>query len=139
MKTEQYLFDQYDLVEADIDNENEIESYFKDCGYDYFDDWIQGEYEDEVKLFVKVGNKFYDVYIESEVGSQRMDRGERMYFLEGIKSVTFYETEKPSKKPREIEAEEMLKYILKNYLTEINSDYGEFIEALKLEIRNNDN
>ena len=33
----------------------------------------------------------------------------------------------------------MLKYILKNYLTEINSDYDEFIETLKQEIRNNDN
>ena len=96
MKTEQYLIDQYNLFECKhLIKESQIENYFKDCGRDFFDDWTQGEYQDEVNIFVKIGDNFYDVYIEAEIGGQRMEYGENMYHIENIASVTWYETEKP--------------------------------------------
>ncbi len=99
-ETEQYLIDDYDVVEfKDMKHESEIEEYFKDCGYEFFN-CGQGYYEGSVDKLVKIGNKFFGVTIDAEIGSAKQDRGERLYWVESIESVTWEQVEKPLPKPK---------------------------------------
>jgi hypothetical protein len=93
--TEQYLKDDYDVYEcAGMQSHLEIPGYFKDCGQQFFD-CGQGYYEEEADVLVKIGNKFYEVHIEAETDSQRMDVGDRVYWIDKITDVTYEEVEKP--------------------------------------------
>lgn len=108
-ETEQYLIDDYSIVESEyLKHELQIEDYFKDCGYEYFD-CGQGYYESCIDLIVKIGNKFYSVTIDAEIGSAKQDRGDRLYWVESIENVTWQEIEKPLPKPKNyrINIEEM--------------------------------
>lgn len=99
-ETEQYLIDDYSIVESKyLKHELEIEDYFKDCGYEYFE-CGQGYYESCVDIIVKIGNKFYDVTIDAEIGSAKQDRGDRLYWVESIENVTWEQIEKPLPKPK---------------------------------------
>ena len=98
MKTEQYLFDEYDLFvnETYLSTESDIEPYFKENG----SDWLecgQGYCQDTADIFCKVGDKFYDITIIGEVTSSKQDVGDRLYWIDYIKSVTWRETMKPEK------------------------------------------
>ncbi len=100
--TEPYLKKEYDVYE----NKNYLKSplqiveYFKDCGADHFD-CGQGYVQTEADLLVKIGDKFYEVHMEAETGSSKQDRGDRLYWVEGITDVTYKEVPKPLPKARE--------------------------------------
>lgn len=98
--TEQYLIDDYDIYESKyLKHEDQIEDYFKDVGYEFFD-CGQGYYEDSVDTLVKIGNKFFGVTIDAEIGSAKQDRGDRLYWVESIENVTWNQREKPEPKPK---------------------------------------
>lgn len=98
---EQYLVEDYGVIEDKryLTKEEDIEAYFEDSAYDYFD-CGQGYYQDEKSVICCIENKFYNVTINAEIGSQKQDRGDRLYWVEYIKSVTYKETEKPQPKTR---------------------------------------
>lgn len=102
-ETEQYLIDDWSIVEDRyLKHELEIESYFKDMGYEYFD-CGQGYSQDIAEIIVKIGCKFYKVTMKAEIGSQKQDRGERLYWVEGIENVTYEEIEKPIPKKKTLQ------------------------------------
>lgn len=98
---EQYLVEDYGVVEDKryLTKEEDIESYFEDNAYDYFD-CGQGYYQDEASIICCIENKFYNVTINAEIGSQKQDRGDRLYWVEYIKSVIYEEIKKPNPKSR---------------------------------------
>lgn len=97
---EKYLKEEYNIFEDEnyLKNKEDIEDYFKD---DYGDllDCGQGYYQDKANVICKIGEKFYNVTIQAEIGSAKQDYGDRLYWVEGIKSVVYEEIEKP--KPKE--------------------------------------
>lgn len=100
--TEQYLIDDYGVFECPtLKSHLQIEKYFKSNGREYFE-CGQGSYQDEAYVFLKIGNKFYDVTINAEINSQRMDVGDRMYWVDKITNVEYEEVEKPEPKSRVI-------------------------------------
>ena len=93
---EQYLKDEYDCYESeDLKHELQIEEHFKEG--DFIDEFEcgQGYAEDEIVKLVKIGNKFYNVTINAEIGSAKQDRGDRLYWVESIESVSYEEVNKP--------------------------------------------
>ena len=98
---EQYLIEDYGVFENKnyLTKEEDIESYFKDNSYDFFD-CGQGYYQDEAEAICCIGDKFYKVKIKAEIGSSKQDRGDRLYWVEDIESVTYEEIEKPKPKAR---------------------------------------
>lgn len=96
---EEYLIKQYNVHEDKnyLQDESDIEDYFKDDGYDYFD-CGQGYSQDEADVIVHIANKFYLVTMEAEIGSQKQDRGDRLYFVEDIVNVEHREIDKPERK-----------------------------------------
>lgn len=100
--TEPYLKKEYDVYE----NKNYLKSplqiveYFKDRGADHFD-CGQGYSQEEADILVKIGDKFYEVHMEAEIEGAKQDRGDRLYWVEKISSVTYKEVPKPLPKARE--------------------------------------
>ena len=99
---EQYLIEDYNVIEDKryLTEESEIETYFRDSGYDLFD-CGQGYYQDEATSICKIRDKFYKVRIIAEIMSSKQDRGDRLYWVESIESVTYEEIEKPKPKGRQ--------------------------------------
>jgi hypothetical protein len=98
---EQYLKEQYNVFEDEkwLTNEDEIVGYFKDCGSDFLD-CGQGYYDDNTSIICKISEKFYKVKIEAEIMSAKQDVGDRLYWVEDIKDVTYEEIEKPKPKDK---------------------------------------
>lgn len=96
---EEYLIKQYEVYEDKkwLTDVSDIEDYFKDNGYDYFD-CGQGYSQDYADVIVHIANKFYLVEMEAEIGSQKQDRGDRLYFIDNIESVIYKEIDKPERK-----------------------------------------
>ena len=97
---EQYLIDDYGVIEDKeyLTKEENIKDYFSDDAYDYFD-CGQGYYQDETSVICCIGDKFYKVEITAEIGSSWQDRGDRVYYVDRISSISYVEIEKP--KPKE--------------------------------------
>jgi hypothetical protein len=97
---EQYLTEEYDVFEDEnyLTNEGQIEEYFMDCGREFFE-CGQGYYDEEVDLICKIEDKFYVVVIRAEIMSSKQDVGDRLYWVDEIREVTYKEIEKPQ--PRE--------------------------------------
>ena len=100
---EQYLINDYDVFEDIkwLTDESQIENYFTD-NYDDLFDCGQGYYQDEANLICKIKDKFYEVTVKADIGSQRQDRGDDIYFVDYINSVEYEEIDKPLPKDREI-------------------------------------
>ena len=97
---EEYLKDQYDIYESEyLKHEAYIEGHFTMNGVEYFD-CGQGYFQNEVTKIVKIGAVFYEVKIFAEIGSAKQDRGDRLYFVENIKKVTFKVIDKPQPIPK---------------------------------------
>lgn len=98
---EEYLIKDYNVYEdkKHLTNENQIESYFKDNGYNFFDSGVN-LYQDIIKIICKIGNKFYEVFISAELESERQGEN-RLYWVDYINNVTYKEIEKPQPKHRE--------------------------------------
>lgn len=99
--TEQYLKDEYNLIEDKgwLKTHLLLNDYFLENGNVYFE-CGQGYYNDEVNLYVKIGNKYYDVTVTAEINSAKQDYGDRLYWVESIKSVTWKEISKPLPKTK---------------------------------------
>jgi len=100
---DQYLIDEYNCVYDPkwLKDECQIEEYFKDNGYDYFD-CGQGYSQNESNAIVKICDKYYSVDLYAEIESAKQDRGDRLYWVEDIERVEYKEIEKPIKKERKI-------------------------------------
>lgn len=110
-----------DAVLNSFSNIEEAELYFKENYGDYFD-CGQGRYQDNAETYCYVNDRFLKVVISAEVFSQKMDVGDRLYWVENVKSVVFatydaaqYEVEKNAKLDAEIKnQEEKLKQLRSN-------------------------
>lgn len=100
---EQYLIDQYDVYEDKkwLTDASDIEDYFTDEGREFME-CGQGFYQDSAELICKIGDKFYEVLIEAEIGSAKQDIGDRLYWVEDIERVSYKEIDKPKKKDKTI-------------------------------------
>ena len=102
-KLEEYLVEQYQVImdKTYLKHTSQIPDYFHDCYQDMFD-CGQGYAQNEANAIVFINDKFYSVEIIAEIGSQKQDRGERLYWVENLESIEFEEIEKPKKKPSTI-------------------------------------
>lgn len=100
---EQYLIDEYSVVEDEnwLTDESQIEEYFRDSGSEYLD-CGQGYYQDEAEVICKIGDKFYEVKLEAEILGAKQDIGDKLYWVENIRLVTYQEIEKPQPKEKSI-------------------------------------
>lgn len=96
---EQYLKDQYNVYEDSkwLKDESQIVETFKDIGVDYLDCGT-GYLQEAAEVICHINGKFYKVLIEAEITSSKQDRGDRLYWVDHIKNVTYEEIEKPKKK-----------------------------------------
>lgn len=117
-----YLKEEYNVFEdvKYLTEESSIENYFNDNGPELFD-CGQGYCEESISIICKVKDKFYEVEIVAEIGAQRMDRGDDLYFVDYISEVSYKEIDKPLPKPRkEVQYNLMItdhqKSILENFM-----------------------
>lgn len=96
---EQYLIDDYDLIV--IENETELRSIERYEDFTQFFDCGQGYYEDTIEQYVFCNDKYYIVTLTGQIGSQRMDVGDRVYWVDEIESIEVKEIEKPQPLKRE--------------------------------------
>lgn len=73
----------------DINLEN-YKDYLEDVVYDYLE-CGQGFYEDKWEPILKIEGKLYQAQVKAEIQSSKQDRGDRLYWVEGIESVTITE------------------------------------------------
>ncbi len=69
---------------------DDIVEYFEDAGYEYLP-CGQGYFTREAGVFVGIADKYYRVTLKGEIESEKRDRGDRLYWVENIISVTFVE------------------------------------------------
>jgi len=69
---------------------SDIRPFFEDEYYDHFE-CGQGCYQDEATVYVKIGTKHFEVMLKAEIGSQKQDRGDRLYWAESLESVEYCE------------------------------------------------
>ena len=105
------LKEQYNIFEDKkyLKSENDIIPVFSDIGPDYLD-CGQGYYTDTTDIIAYVAGKFYKVTIYAEIMSAKQDRGERLYWVDDIKSVIYAEIPKPEPK-----SEELFTFYIKEY------------------------
>jgi len=100
-KIDQYLIDEYNVKQniTYLKCEEQIEQYFKNDYYEFFE-CGQGKHQDIAHVIIKIADKYYDVTMFADVYSSKQEYGDRMYWVEKIKSVSWDEIEKPSPKNR---------------------------------------
>ena len=126
---EQYLINEYNVFEDEdyLTNENQIEEYFKDNGRDWLD-CGQGYAQNEAEIICKIGEKFYNVSIEAEIGSSKQDYGDRLYYIDYISYVKYEEIDKPLPKEKKRVKYELLltkgqKKLLEDYMKEMHIEF----------------
>lgn len=99
---EEYLIKDYDVLEDEryLPSIESIVPYFKSLDSRGYFDCGEGYYQDEHEQLIKIKDKFYRVTITAEIGSQWMDVGDRVYFVESIKNVEYIEIDKPTPKKK---------------------------------------
>ena len=105
------LKEQYDIFEDEnyLKSESAIVPLFSDIGYDYLD-CGQGYYTDTTDIIAYIAGKFYKVTINAEITSAKQDCGDRLYWVDDIKSVTYIEIPNPEPK-----SEELFTFYIKEY------------------------
>lgn len=105
---------QYNIIEDKnyLKTENDIIPVFSDIGYDYLD-CGQGYCTDTTDIIAYIAGKFYKVTINAEITSAKQDCGDRLYWVDDIKSVTYIEIPEPEPK-----SEEMFTVYIKEYQLE---------------------
>ena len=106
---------QYGIIEDSryLCEESDIVPYFKDCGIDFFD-CGQGYSQDEASVIVAIHETFYKVIMKASIMSAKQDRGDRLYWVEDITSVTYEEILKPEPKSEEIYTFHIKEYLVKS-------------------------
>ena len=122
---EQYLIDEYGVWEDEnyLKSVDDIEEFFKDFDYDELLPCGQGYATDEASAICKIGDKFYQVEISASICSSKQDYGDRLYWIESIDSVEYYEIEKPLEK----------KKMKLEYIVVINDDQRHALEGFMKE------
>ena len=105
------LKEQYNIFEDEnyLKSESAIVPLFSDIGYDYLD-CGQGYYTDTTDIIAYIAGKFYKVTINAEITSAKQDCGDRLYWVDDIKSVTYIEIPNPEPK-----SEELFTFYIKEY------------------------
>ena len=98
---EEYLVKEYSVIKdtTGLKDTSQIEDYFKANGYDYFD-CGQGYCQEEADQIIEISGVYYLVKMEAEIGSSKQDRGDRLYWVENIDSITWEIIDKPQPKLR---------------------------------------
>ncbi len=109
---------------------SQIEDYFKEDMYDLFD-CGQGYYQEEAKALCKIQEKYYEVILKADVVSEKRDRGDRLYWVEDIESVTWKEIPKPIPKETWYSTYQMTinedeKNLLDSFLKENNIKFNHY-------------
>lgn len=109
------LKEQYNIFEDKyyLKTENDIIPVFSDIGHDYLD-CGQGYYTDTTDIIAYIAGKFYKVTINAEITSAKQDCGDRLYWVDDIKSVTYVEIPKPEPKSEELHTFYIKEYQVKN-------------------------
>ena len=96
-----YLYNEhsYTKLEYDLESPDEIEELFLDVGADFLD-CGQGFYTEKDTIHIFLNGKSYAVTITGTIGSQKQDRGDRLYYIDDIESVTYVEIPTPEPKER---------------------------------------
>jgi hypothetical protein len=96
-----YLYKEhgYTKLEYQLSSPNEIEELFLDVGADFLE-CGQGFYTEEDTIRIFLDGKSYAVTIKGTIGSQKQDRGDRLYYIDDITSVTYVEIPTPEPKER---------------------------------------
>jgi hypothetical protein len=91
-----YLSD-HDVIEDErfLSKVEDIQPYFEENYYDHFD-CGQGYYDDEVTKLIKIGDKFYQVRLTADIGSAKQEYGDRLYWVDGLSSVSWMEIQPPT-------------------------------------------
>lgn len=105
------LKEQYNIIEDKdyLKTENDIIPLFSDIGYDYLD-CGQGYYTDTTDIIAYIAGNFYKVTINAEITSAKQECGDRLYWVDDIKSVTYIEIPEPEPK-----SEEPFTFYIKEY------------------------
>jgi len=92
-----YLYTEYGYkqLEHQLSGEGEIVEYFMDMGADFLDCGV-GTWTESKMIRIFLDGKSYAVTIKGEISSQKQDRGDRLYYVEDIKSVTYVEIATPA-------------------------------------------
>ena len=94
---EEYLIEDYTVIIEDkkwLKSEDEIKGFFSDFARDDMK-CGQGFFTDEIDYICQIGENFYDVHVEAEIGSSKQDRGDRLYWIEKISRVSYKEISMP--------------------------------------------
>lgn len=66
----------------------EIEDYFKDCGKEYYENDV--DFLDSIEhVAIKIQDDYFLVEIEAELESEKRDKGDRLYSVESITSISY--------------------------------------------------
>lgn len=105
------LKEQYNIIEDKdyLKTENDIIPVFSDIGYDYLE-CGQGYYTDTTDIIAYIAGNFYKVTINAEITSAKQECGDRLYWVDDIKSVTYIEIPEPEPK-----SEELFTFYIKEY------------------------
>ncbi len=93
---DKYLETDYNVIQCGtyLKCADMISDYFRDDADEYFED-DDGDVSDEAEVLVKIAQKYYKVSLTAELGSQKQDRGDRTYWVECVRSVSYEEIPKP--------------------------------------------
>lgn len=117
-----YLYTEHGYIRTGLTTPNDIVGYFNDEGYDLLD-CGQGYYTEEAKIKVFIDGKSYEVTIKGEIDSAKQDRGDRLYWIESIESVTYEEIPTPEPKPRR-------NYFLNELVNVTEDQYNRVLQAI---------
>lgn len=115
-----YLVKDYGwIIDPHLYKEEDIRSYFFDCGAEYFE-CGQGFYQDVFEGKFLVDGKGYLVRIDAFIESAKQDVGERLYWVESIMNVRWEHIDIPEQKERKDYIIEVKNFTEKEYKTILN-------------------
>lgn len=92
------LEEQYNIFSSSeyLVTEDDIIPYIKDIAFDYFD-CGQGYFEDKKDFIVYLQsvNQYYKVTVYVDIMSAKQDRGDRLYWVDGIKDISLMKINEP--------------------------------------------
>ena len=102
-----------------FESPNDITEFFMDEGKGQFE-CGQGYYEDTAQVIVDIKGSFYLVTLRAEIGSQKQDMGDRLYWVDEVEEVKW----------RDITSEEMVLLVNQDITVAIEG-HKEQIERLE--------
>ena len=95
------LQEQYNIFSSlnFLTTEADIIPYIKDIALDYFD-CGQGYYEDKKDfiVYIQSDDQYYKVTVTADIMSAKQDRGDRLYWVDGINDMLLAKIDEPALK-----------------------------------------